>query len=62
MGGPLRRRNFNRAVGWSYAVTAVGAPGPHFHDLRRMGNTFAAAIGAGLKDLIARMGHDSVRR
>ena len=61
MGGPMRRRNFNRAAGWSYATAAIGAPGLHLHDLRHTGNTFAAATGAGLKDLMARMGHDSER-
>jgi integrase len=60
-GTPLRRRNFNRAVGWSHVVAAIGAPGLHFHDLRHTGNMFAAASGAGLKDLMARMGHDSER-
>ncbi len=60
-GTPLRRRNFNRAAGWSYAVAAIGVPGLHFHDLRHTGNTFAVASGAGLKDLMARMGHDSER-
>ena len=35
--------------------------GLHFHDLRHAGNYFAAASGAGLKDLMARMGHDSER-
>jgi integrase len=58
-GTPLRRRNFNRATGWSCVVAAIGIPGLHFHDLRHTGNTFAAASGAGLKDLMARMGHDS---
>jgi integrase len=33
----------------------------HFHDLRHTGNTFAAASGVGIKDLMARMGHDSER-
>ncbi len=33
----------------------------HFHDLRRTGNQFAAHSGAGLRDLMARMGHDSER-
>jgi integrase len=39
----------------------MGAEGLHFHDLRHTGNTFAAASGAGLRDLMARMGHDSER-
>ncbi|MGI5155875.1 tyrosine-type recombinase/integrase [Microbispora sp. CA-102843] len=39
----------------------VGVPGLHFHDLRHTGNTIAASAGASLRDLMARMGHDSVR-
>ena len=35
--------------------------GLHFHDLRHTGNQFAARSGAGLRDLMARMGHDSER-
>ena len=42
-------------------MRAIGEEGPHFHDLRHAGNHFAAASGAGLKDLMARMGHDSER-
>jgi hypothetical protein len=42
-------------------VEAIGVPGLHFHDLRHTGNAFAAASGAGLKDLMTRMGHDSER-
>ncbi|MGW2145190.1 hypothetical protein ACWCOT_12855 [Nonomuraea bangladeshensis] len=38
-------------------VTEMGLPGLHFHDLRHTGNM----LGAGLKDLMARMGHDDVR-
>lgn len=60
-GGPLRRGNFNRSAAWPHAVAAIGGPGLHFHDLRHTGNTFAATSGAGLKDLMARMGHDSER-
>jgi integrase len=60
-GGPLRRGNFNRSAAWPQAVATIGAPGLHFHDLRHTGNTFAAASGAGLRDLMARMGHDSER-
>ena len=61
LGGPLRRGNFNRMSAWPYAVKSVGAEGLHFHDLRHTGNTFAASGGAGLRDLMARMGHDSER-
>ena len=35
------------------------SPGLHFHDLRHTGNTLAAATGTSLRDLMARMGHDS---
>ena len=61
MGGPLRRGNFNKMSGWPHAARAISMEGLHFHDLRRAGNYFAAASGAGLKDLMARMGHDSER-
>lgn len=60
-GGVLRRGNFRRASRWADAVAAVGAPGLHFHDLRHTGNTLAAQSGASLRDLMDRMGHDSVR-
>ncbi len=60
-GQPLRRSNFNRQADWSSAVAAVGAPGLHFHDLRHTGNTLAAETGASLRDLMARMGHDSMQ-
>jgi integrase len=42
-------------------VKSIGAEGLHFHDLRHTGNAFAAASGAKLRDLMARMGHDSER-
>ena len=60
-GAPLRRSNFNRMSDWPRAVRAAGLPGAHFHDLRHTGNTFAASTGIGIKDLMARMGHDSER-
>jgi integrase len=60
-GGPLRRGNFNKMSAWPYAVRSIGAEGLHFHDLRHTGNTFAASSGARLRDLMARMGHDSER-
>jgi integrase len=55
-GGPLRRGNFNKMSAWPQAVKSVGADGLHVHDLRHTGNTFAAASGAQLRDLMARMG------
>jgi len=60
-GGPLRRGNFNKMSGWPQAAKSIGVVGLHFHDLRHTGNHFAASGGAGLKDLMARMGHDSER-
>ena len=60
-GGPIRRGNFNRMSAWPQAVASIGMPGLHFHDLRHTGNQFAANSGAGLRDLMARMGHDSER-
>ena len=60
-GAPIRRSNFGKTSGWTHAVASIGAEGLHFHDLRHTGNTFAAAGGAGIKDLMARMGHDSER-
>jgi integrase len=61
MGGPIRRGNFNRLSGWPHIVHALGMPGLHFHDLRHTGNHLAANSGVGLRDLMARMGHDSER-
>jgi integrase len=60
-GGPLRRCNFNKMSAWPQAVKSIDAEGLHFHDLRHTGNTFAASSGAKLRDLMARMGHDSDR-
>lgn len=36
-------------------------PELHFHDLRHTGGTLSAASGATLKELMARLGHSSVR-
>jgi integrase len=43
------------------AVASLRMSGLHFHDLRHTGNQFAGNSGAGLRDLMARMGHDSER-
>jgi integrase len=55
----LWRGNFNKLVDWFAATRKIGAPDLHFHDLRHTGNTLAAATGPSLRDLMARMGHDS---
>ncbi|MEV0623110.1 site-specific integrase [Nonomuraea sp. NPDC050404] len=60
-GGPMRRSGFNTRTRWVDVVTDMGLPGLHFHDLRHTGNMLAAESGVGLKDLMARMGHDNVR-
>ena len=39
----------------------VELPDLHFHDLRHTGGTLSAATGASLKELMARLGHSSVR-
>jgi integrase len=58
-GASLRRSNF-RPI-WNTARTKAGAPELHFHDLRHVGGTLAAATGASLKELMARLGHSSTR-
>ena len=60
-GGIWRRSNFRRYSRWHEAVQAIGVPELHFHDLRHTGNHWAASSGASLRDLMQRMGHDSVR-
>ena len=42
-------------------MAELGLAGLHFHDLRHTGNTLAAMSGVSTRDLMARMGHDSVR-
>ena len=56
-GAPLRRSNF-RPI-WNNAYGRAGMPDLHFHDLRHVGGTLAAATGASLKELMARLGHSS---
>jgi integrase len=58
-GAMLRRSNF-RPI-WNAACDQAGMPSLHFHDLRHVGGTLAAATGASLKELMARLGHSSTR-
>jgi integrase len=58
-GGKLRRQNFRLL--WIRARESVGLPDLHFHDLRHTGGTMTATTGASLKELMARLGHSSVR-
>lgn len=57
-GTPLRRENFRRRV-WYPARKAAGMDGFRFHDLRHTNATLAAASGAPLPALMARLGHAS---
>lgn len=61
--GPnLWRGNFNKLVKWPEAVAAVGVLDCTFTTLRHTGNTLASrAPGMSLRDIMARMGHDSPR-
>ena len=54
------RRNFRQRV-WLPALRAAALPVIHFHDLRHTGNTLAASTGAGLRELMDRMGHSTAR-
>ena len=56
---PIRRASW-RSV-WLLARDRAGLPHFRFHDLRHTGNTLAAATGASTKELMARMGHASMR-
>lgn len=58
-GQPIRRASF-RSV-WLLARRRAGLPYLRFHDLHHTGNTLAAATGASTKELMARMGHSSMR-
>ncbi len=61
-GRPMRRSNFNKALRWREIVRDLGVPGLHLHDLRHTGNTLAAGTpGASTRDLMERMGHDTMR-
>ena len=59
-GKPMRRSNFRQRV-WEPATAQVGMSGFRFHDLRHTAATLAAASGASLKALMARIGHASAR-
>lgn len=60
-GGVIWRGNFRKFTKWTKTVAGLGLVGLHFHDLRHSGNTWAARSGVSTRDLMARMGHDSMR-
>ncbi len=57
--GPLPSATWRRS--WGEARRATGLGHLRFHDLRHAGNTLAAATGASTRELMARMGHASMR-
>lgn len=56
-GGPLAPHVLHDA--WSKARTEVGLPHLHFHDLRHLAGTLAASTGAGTKEIMYRLGHNT---
>jgi integrase len=56
-GGPLREAVWQTA--WERARESVGLPDLHFHDLRHVAATLAAETGAGVKEIMYRIGHSS---
>lgn len=54
-GGGVRSGVWQRE--WERARRSVGLPGLHFHDLRHVAGTLAAATGAGTKEIMRRLGH-----
>lgn len=44
---------------WARARSKLGLADLHFHDLRHVANTLAAASGASTRELMHRMGHAS---
>jgi integrase len=56
-GGPLREGVWHHE--WARARRQVGLQDLHFHDLRHLAATLAAATGAGVKEIMYRIGHSS---
>jgi integrase len=56
-GGPLREAVWQQE--WVRARETVGLPDLHFHDLRHVAATLAAETGAGVKEIMYRIGHSS---
>jgi integrase len=58
-GGPIRTQHWSRR--FRTAAEAVGETDLHFHDLRHLAGTLAAATGASTRELMARLGHSTPR-
>lgn len=56
-GRPLRAAVWHQE--WARAREAIGLPDLHFHDLRHVAATLAAETGAGVKEIMDRIGHSS---
>jgi integrase len=56
-GGPLREGVWQNE--WARARVSIGLPDLHFHDLRHVAATLAAETGAGVKEIMYRIGHSS---
>lgn len=56
-GGPLREAVWQHE--WAKARAGLGLSDLHFHDLRHAAATLAAATGAGVKEIMYRIGHSS---
>ena len=56
-GGPVREAVWQHE--WAKARAGLGMPGLHFHDLRHAAATLAATTGAGVKEIMYRIGHSS---
>jgi integrase len=53
--------DLDKLVRWKETVDRLGLGDVRFHDLRHTGNTLAARSGVSTRDLMARMGHDSMQ-
>jgi integrase len=58
-GGPLRDGVWQQE--WVRARERVGLRDLHFHDLRHVAATLTAATGAGVKEIMHRLGHSSAQ-
>jgi integrase len=59
--GALRRHNFRKIWLDALVEARITRTDVHFHDLRHTGNDLAAKTGASTRELMARMGHASMR-
>ena len=58
-GAPITTQHWSKK--FREAADAAGAPELHFHDLRHLAGTLAAATGASTRELMARLGHSTPR-